>query len=83
MFHFKGDFGSILKNTVSEHVPNCKVTISTATVRSMMGRGSRVNGKSANKPSLSIKTNIVDNTNITSWNIGINGLHLNFSGQFR
>ena len=65
-----------LKKFVSEQVPDCKVIISTLTVRSDDGKaGLTVNQLTNHLRQL--KTDIVDNTNITSRHIGINGLHLN------
>ena len=68
-----------LKKFVSEQVPDFKVIISTPTVRSDDGKvGLTVSQLTSHLRQL--KTDIVDNTNITSRHIGIKGLHLNFFG---
>ena len=68
-----------LKKFVSEQVPDCKVIISTPTVRSDDGKAGLTVSQLTNHLR-QLKTDIVDNTNITSRHIGIKGLHLNFSG---
>ena len=66
-----------LKKFVSEQVPDCKVIIS-ATVRSDDGKASLTVSQLTNHLR-QLKTDFVDNTNITSRHIGIKELHLNFS----
>ena len=68
-----------LKKFVSEPVPDCKVIISTPAVRSDDGKAGLTVSQLTNHLH-QLKTDIVDNTNITSRHIGIKGLHLNFSG---
>ena len=68
-----------LKKIVSEQVTDCKVIISTPTVRSDDGKAGLTVSQLTNQLR-QLKTGIVDNTNITSRYIGIKGLHLNFSG---
>ena len=64
---------------LSEQVPDSKVTISTPTVRSDYGKAELTVSQLTNHLH-QLKTDIVDNTNITSRHTGIKGLHLNFSG---
>ena len=68
-----------LKRFVSEQVPDCKVIISTPTVRSDDEKAGLTVSQLKNHLH-QLKTDIVDNTNITSQHIGIKELHLNFSG---
>ena len=69
-----------LKKLVSKPVPDCKVIISTPTVRSDDGKAS-VRASQLTNHLCQLKTDIVDNTNITSWHIGIKRLHLNYSAK--
>ena len=69
----------IWKKFVSEQVPDCEVAISTPTVRSDDGKADLTVSQLTNHLR-QLKTDIVDNTNITSRHTGIKGLHLNFSG---
>ena len=68
-----------LNKFFSEQVPHCKVIISTPTVRSDDGKTGLTVSQLTNHLH-QLKTDIVDNTNITSRHIGIKGLYLNFSG---
>ena len=68
-----------LKKIVSEQVPDCKVIISAPTVRSDDGKAGLTISQLTNHLR-QLKTDIVDNTNVTSRHIGIKGLHLSFSG---
>ena len=68
-----------LKKFVSEQVPDCKVIISTPTVGSDDGKAGLLVSQLTNHLR-QLKTDIVDNTNITSRHTGIKGHHLNFSG---
>ena len=65
----------ILKKFVSEQVPDSKVIISTPTIRSDDGKAGLTVSQLTNHLR-QLKTDIVDNTNITSRHIGIKGLHL-------
>ena len=67
-----------LKEFFHEQVPECKITISTPMVRSDHGNAGLKVSQLTNHPR-QLKTDIVDNTNITIQHIGIKGLHLNFS----
>ena len=67
------------KKCVSEQVPDCMVIISTPTVRSDDGKAGLAVSQLTNHLR-QLKTDFVDNTDITSRHIGIKGLHLNFSG---
>ena len=69
-----------LKKFVSEQVPDCKVIILTPTVRSDDGKAGLTVSQLTNHLH-QLKTDTVDNTNITSWLIGIKGLHSNFYGM--
>ena len=66
------------KKIVSEQVPDCKVIISTSTVRFDDGKAGLTVSQLTNRLR-QLKTDIADNTNITTRHIGIKGLHLNFS----
>ena len=68
-----------LKKIVNEQVPDCKVIISTPTVRSDDGKAGLTVSQLTNHLRR-LKTDIVDNTNITCRHIGIKGQQLNFSG---
>ena len=68
-----------LKKFVSEQVPDCKVIILTPTIRPDDGKAGLTVSQLTNHLR-QLKTDIVDNTNVTSRHIGIKGLHLNFSG---
>ena len=68
-----------LKKFVREQVPDCTVIISTPTVRSDDGKAGLTVSQITNHLR-QLKTDIVDNTNITSRHIGIKGRDLNFSG---
>ena len=65
------------KKFVSGQVPNCKVIVSTPTVRSDDGKAGLTVSQLANHLR-HLKSDIVDNTNII--NRHIKWLHLNFSG---
>ena len=67
-----------LKKFVSEQVPDCKVIISAPTVRSDGGKAGLTVSQLTNHLRI-LKTDIVDNTNVTSQHIRIKGLHLSFS----
>ena len=67
------------KKAVSEQVPDCKVIISTPTVKSDDGKAGLTVSQLTNHLR-QLKTDIGDNTNITSQHIEIKGLHLNFFG---
>ena len=67
------------KKAVSEQVPDCKVIISTPTVKSDDGKAGLTVSQLTNHLR-QLKTDIVGNTNITSRHIEIKRLHLNFFG---
>ena len=67
------------KKFVSEQVPDYKVIISAPTVRSDDGKADLTVSQLTNHLR-QLKTDIVNNTNVTSRHIGIKGLHLSFSG---
>ena len=67
------------KKIVTDQVPDCKVKISAWTVRSDDGKAGLTVSQLTNHLR-QLKTDVVDNTNITSRHIGIKWLHLNFSG---
>ena len=68
-----------LKKIVSDQAPDCKVIISTLTVRSDDWKAGLTVSQLTNHLH-QLKTDIADNTNITSRHIGIKGPHLSFSG---
>ena len=68
-----------LKKNVSEQIPGCKIIISTSTVRSDDGKAGLTVSQLTNYLR-QLKTDIIANTNITSGQIGIKGLHINSSG---
>ena len=68
-----------LKKFISEQVPDYKVIISTPTVGSDDEKAGLPVSQLTNHLR-QLKTDIVDNTNITIRHIGIKGHHLNFSG---
>ena len=70
------------KKFVSEQVPHWEVIISTPTVRSDDGKAGLTVSQLTNHLR-QLKTDIADNTNITSRRIGIKGLHFNFSRMTR
>ena len=67
-----------LSKFVSEQVPDCKVIFSTPTVISDDGKAGLTVSQVINHLR-QLKTDIVDNTHITSRHIGMKELHLNFS----
>ena len=69
-----------LKKFVNEQDPDCKVIISTPTVRSDDGKARLMVSQPKNHLRQS-ETDIVDNIDITNPHIGIKGLHLIFSGM--
>ena len=68
-----------LKKIVGEQVPDCKVIISTPTVRCDDRKAGLTVSQLTNHLH-QLKTDIADNTDITSRHIGIKGVDLNFPG---
>ena len=68
-----------LKKIVCEQVLDCKAIILTPTVRSDDEKAGLMVSQLTNHLR-QLKTDLVDNINITSRHIGFKGLHLNFSG---
>ena len=68
------------KKNVGEQVPDCKVIISTPTVKADDEKAGITVSQLTNQLH-ELKTDIADNTDITSRHIGIKGVHLNFLGM--
>ena len=70
------------KSLIQEKLPDCKVFISTPTLRSDNGKATLTVNQLTNHL-LQLNIDIIDNRNITSKYLSRKGLHLNESGSRR
>ena len=71
-----------LKSFITDNLPNCKVVISTPTLRTDDGKVALTVSQLSNH-FLQPDIDIIDNRNINARNLGNKGLHLNLTGTSR
>ena len=71
-----------LKSFITDKLPNCKVVISTPTLRTDDGKAALTVCQLTNHL-LQLDIDIIDNRNINARNLGNKGLHLNPTGTSR
>ena len=71
-----------LKSFINDNLPNCKVVISTSTLRTDDGKAALTVSQLTNHP-LQLDIDIIDNRNINARILGNKGLHLNSTSTSR